>query len=113
MAGTFELKKTKAGFSFNLLASNKKVILSSEVYETKRAAQNGIASVQKNAGNESRFEIRQSKKGQPYFVLLASNQVVIGKSQMYSARKGCRGGVQSVKRHASGAKVIDLTDSSK
>lgn len=50
MAEKFELKKSKTGkFMFNLKASNGQVILTSQMYATKAAAQNGIASVKKNA----------------------------------------------------------------
>ena len=54
MAGKFEMKTAKNGKSFfNLKASNGQIILSSEQYETKKAAENGIASVKRNAGNEA------------------------------------------------------------
>ena len=50
MAGTFELYQDKAGkFRFRLKASTGQVIASGEAYESKAAAQAGIASVQKNA----------------------------------------------------------------
>lgn len=49
MAGTFVLKKGAAGkFHFNLLAGNGQVIATSESYESKSAAQNGIESVKPN-----------------------------------------------------------------
>jgi uncharacterized protein YegP (UPF0339 family) len=52
MAGTFELYQDKAGkFRFRLKASNGQVIASGEAYESKAAAMNGIASVQKNAAD--------------------------------------------------------------
>lgn len=50
MAGKFVLKKGSTGkFHFNLVASNGQVIATSESYESKSAALNGIESVQKNA----------------------------------------------------------------
>jgi len=50
MSGKFVLMKgTKGGFHFNLLAGNGQVIASSEHYESKAAALNGIKSVQTNA----------------------------------------------------------------
>lgn len=50
MAGKFELFTDKGGkFRFNLKASNGQVIASSEGYESKAAALNGIESVRKNA----------------------------------------------------------------
>lgn len=50
MSGKFVLKKGKSGgFHFNLLASNGQVIATSEHYESKASALNGIKSVQTNA----------------------------------------------------------------
>ena len=50
MAGKFVLKKGSSGkFHFNLVASNGQVIATSETYESKSAALNGIKSVQTNA----------------------------------------------------------------
>ena len=53
MPGKFVMKKSGKGFHWNLLASNGKVIATSEHYETRRAALAGIASVQKNAPGAS------------------------------------------------------------
>jgi uncharacterized protein YegP (UPF0339 family) len=44
-------KGTTGRFRFNLLATNGKVIATSETYETKRACLAGIESVRKNAPN--------------------------------------------------------------
>ena len=49
MPAKFVMKKSGRGFHWNLLATNGKVVASSEHYETRRAAMAGIASVQKNA----------------------------------------------------------------
>ena len=50
MPGKFVLKTTDSGkFHFNLLAANGQVIATSESYETKDAALNGIESVKENA----------------------------------------------------------------
>ena len=46
----FEIKKAKNGdFYFTLSAKNGQVIASSEMYSSKAAAQNGIASIKENA----------------------------------------------------------------
>lgn len=50
MAGKFVLKKGNSGkFHFNLVAGNGQVIATSETYESKASALNGIESVKKNA----------------------------------------------------------------
>ena len=52
MAGKFELKKAASGqFHFNLKAGNGEIIATSEMYESKSAAKNGIDSVKKNAAD--------------------------------------------------------------
>ena len=50
VAGKFVLRKGSTGkFHFNLLATNGQVIATSEAYESKGAALNGIESVKNNA----------------------------------------------------------------
>ena len=111
MAGKFELKKGKSGkFSFNLKANNGQVILTSQAYKTKAAAKNGIRSVCTNSEKDVGFEQKTSKKGEPFFVLLAANKQVIGKSQMYASRKAMLNGIRSVKNNVLKAKVQDLTE---
>ena len=109
MAGKYDLKKSPSGkHMFNLKAANGQIILTSELYESKKSAENGIASVKKNAGSDARFERKESKKGQPYFVLNATNGQSIGKSEMYSSKSGMENGIASVKKNA-GARVEDNT----
>ena len=110
MPGKFELKKTIGGkFTFNLKAVNGRVILTSQSYKTKAAAKNGIKSVCTNCSKDARYEHKASKKGQFYFVLLAANKQVIGKSEMYSRKAAMLNGIASVKKTAPKAKVEDLT----
>ncbi len=50
MASKFVVKKGSTGkYHFNLLAANGQVIATSEAYERKQSALDGIESVQKNA----------------------------------------------------------------
>ena len=108
MAGKFELKVSKNGkYHFNLLAGNGQIILSSEMYESKSAAENGIASVSKNAGDEGRFERRESTKGDPYFVIKAGNGQEIGRSEMYSSKASMENGIESVMKNAPGAPTVE------
>lgn len=110
MAGKFELKKSKNDkFHFNLLASNGQIIMQSEMYESKASAQNGIASVQKNAVDVGRYESLVGKDGSPYFVLKAGNHQVIGQSQMYASEKARDNGIESCRTNAQGATVDDLS----
>ena len=110
MAGKFEVKTAKSGQThFNLLAGNGQIILQSEMYESKASALNGIASIQKNAGMEERFERLVAKSGKPYFVIKAGNHQVIGQSQQYESEAGRDNGIESVKKNAPEATIVDLT----
>jgi hypothetical protein len=108
MAGKFELKTAKNGkFFFNLKASNGQIILSSEMYETKKSAENGIASVKKNAGNDARYERKKSNKGEAYFVLKGGNGEQVGKSEGYSSARGMENGIKSVQKNAPDAAIVE------
>lgn len=110
MAGKFELKKSSNGkFFFNLLAGNGQTVLTSEMYESKPSALNGIESVKKNATDAGRFEALVNKSGAPYFVLKAGNGQVIGQSQGYSSEATRDAGIASVAGAADGAATSDLT----
>ena len=109
MAGKFVLTKGKSGqFHFTLKASNGETILSSESYTTRAAAENGMASVRKNAPEDGRYERKQAKKG-PMFNLKASNGQVIGTSEAYSSEAARDKGIESVKKNAPDAKFEDTT----
>lgn len=109
MPGTFEIAKGKSGnFRFNLLAANKRVILTSEAYNTRAAAVSGIVSVRKNAQLRERFERRTAKNGKSYFVLVARNGEIIGQSQMYAHVNSCYSGIRSVMTNAAEAALMDI-----
>ena len=109
MAGKFELKKNDSGkFMFNLKASNGRVILTSQLYRTKAAAQTGIESVRQHAAADANFERKTSTAGEPYFVLKAANRQVIGTSEMYNAAASMDKGIASVQAHAPEAAISDL-----
>lgn len=110
MAGSFELKVAKNGeYFFNLLAGNGQNILKSEMYSSKSAAMNGIASVQKNCAEDAQYECKTSTNGKPYFVLKAKNHQVIGQSQMYESDAGCSNGIESCKTNGGTDNIKDLT----
>jgi uncharacterized protein YegP (UPF0339 family) len=85
MSGSYQLKKSGDQFMFNLKATNGQVILTSERYKSKQAAQDGIESVRKNSADDKRFERLQAKDGSPYFNLTATNGQTIGRSEMYKS----------------------------
>lgn len=109
MPGKFELYKDKGGkFRFRLKANNGQIILTSQGYATKTSAKNGVASVERNSSDDTRFE-RKNSKGKFMFNLKATNGQVVGTSERYETERACENGVKSVAKNAPGAKVEDLT----
>lgn len=110
MAGKFEIYQDKrGGFRFRLKASNGQNILASAGYKAKSGCTNGVASVQKNAPDDSRYERKETKSGKHMFNLKAGNNQVIGTSESYESVSARDNGIESVKKNAPGAKVDDLT----
>lgn len=110
MSGMFEIKKAKDGeFFFHLKAGNGQIILASEMYKEKSSAENGIASVQKNAREDANYERKDTKNGHFMFNLKAANHQVIGTSQTYKSAESRDEGIVSVKANALSASVHDTT----
>ncbi len=106
MAGAYDLKKASNGdYFFNLKAGNGQIILTSQMYDAKSGAQNGIASVQANCGDDSRYTRDANDKGQFYFTLKAANHQVIGRSQMYTTDSARDNGIESVKTNGTSTTV--------
>jgi len=113
MAGWYELARGASGsFSFVLKAGNGEVILRSEQYSSKGAAENGIASVQENSGSAERYESKESSNGKWFFNLKAANSQVIGTSQLYASAQSRDAGIASVKTNGSSTTVKDLSAAS-
>lgn len=106
--GKFVITTRKNGeFQFNLKATNGQVILSSEGYTTLAACKNGIESVKKNSPEDACYERKESTNGKFYFNLKATNGQVIGSSQMYQSEDSRDNGIESVKRNAPDAEVVE------
>ncbi|HEV7763582.1 MAG TPA: YegP family protein [Thermoanaerobaculia bacterium] len=110
MAAAFVLKSSGSKFHFNLRAGNNETILTSELYEKKDSALNGIESVRKNAPDDARYERKTASNGDPFFVLKSTNGQVIGKSEMYSSTSARDNGIQSVTKTAPSAPLDDKTE---
>ena len=120
--GKFVIKTTNTGVKFDLKATNGQVIATSEVYTTEAACKNGIASVAKNApvanvedqtvegfatAKNPKFEIYTDKAGEFRFRLKATNGQVIAVSEGYTTHAACVNGVESVKKNAVDAEVVE------
>ena len=120
--GKFVIRTVNTGIKFDLKATNGQVILTSEVYTTKAACQNGVQSIMKNApaanvedqtveGFETmthpKFEMYQDKAGEYRFRLKARNGEIIGVSEDYTTKANCVNGVESVKKNAADAEIVE------
>lgn len=92
-------------------ADNHQVILTSESYPSKQAAQGEIESAKKNAADDARHQPETAKDNSPYFVRVAANGEVIGQSQMYSSTSTMESGIAPVKANGPGALVKDSSSS--
>lgn len=97
----FELFKSSKNheYYFRLIASNGRIILSSEGYTAKHTCENGIASVQRSAPIDQRYE-RKENNGSYTFVLKAAHGEPIGRSESYTSAAAREGGIESVKNDA-------------
>ena len=57
----------------------------------------------------AKFEIYQDKKGEFRWRLRADNNQVIAAGEGYSSKAGCKNGIESVKKNAPKAEVVDQT----
>ena len=120
--GKFVIKQTNTGVKFDLKAGNGEVIATSEVYSSEDACRNGIASVQKNApvanvedqtvegyaeAKHPKFEVYEDKGGEFRFRLKATNGQIIAVSEGYKAKASCMNGVESVKKNAPDADIVE------
>lgn len=106
---SYEIKQSTSGkHMFNLKAANHQVILTSQLYKSKAAAEGGIASVQKHGANDKNFELKTASSKQPYFILKASNGQTIGKSEMYQSEAAARKGIESVKKNCASTEIKEV-----
>ncbi len=120
--GKFVIRKTNTGVKFDLKAGNGEVIATSEVYSSEDACRNGVASVAKNApianvedqtvepvetAKNPKFELYTDKAGEFRFRLKAANGQIIAVSEGYKAKASLLNGVESVRKNAADAAVVE------
>ena len=120
--GKFVVREVPSGIKFDLKATNGEVIATSEVYKSKVSCLNGVKSVAKNAPVANvedqtaegwvkaqcpKFEMYVDKAGEFRFRLKATNGQVIATSEGYVSKKNCENGIESVKKNAVDAPVVE------
>ena len=120
--GTFEIKTVNTGTMFNLKASNAQVVATSQVYKSRRSCLKGVEAVRRAAADAAtedqtaegfkkaanpKFEVYADKRGEFRFRLKAKNGQIVAVGEGYTTLKACLAGVESVKKNAAAAKVVD------
>jgi uncharacterized protein YegP (UPF0339 family) len=119
--GKFYCKKTATGYNFRLTAANGETIGTSEVYSSEQSCHNGIDSVKRNAlsvvedqtadpvvtEKNPKYEIYRDKSGEFRFRLKATNGEPILASEGYASKDSCKNGIESVKKNAPDAPIVD------
>ena len=120
--GRFEINRTKDGkkFFFNLYASNKVGIATSQMYSTAQNALNGVRSVITNAPKAfiedqtlksyetlpfPKWEIYIDNGGKYRFRLNATNGNCVCHSQGYTSKASCKNGIESIIRSSRNAEI--------
>ena len=118
----FVIRAVPSGIKFDLKAANGQVIATSEVYTTKAACLKGVESVQKNAPvakfedqtvdgftavTNPKFEMYKDKAEEFRFRLKARNGEIIATSEGYSSKAACENGIESVRRNAPEAEIVE------
>jgi len=133
VTGVFEVLCDSVGrFRFHLKAANGQIIVVSQSYGTKESALKGIASIKENAPiaktadfttggtipestypagivQDTVFEIQFNAPDRFRFHLKAANGEIIAVSQSYLSKQSAEKGIESVKKNAPMAKIIDQT----
>ena len=119
--GKFVIKASDAGFHFNLLATNGQVIGTSEKYKSETSCKDGIESVRRCCAGgvedqtvegfekvkHPKFEIYLDKAGEFRFRLKATNGEIIAVSEGYKQMASCKNGIESVKKNAADAQIVE------
>lgn len=121
--GKFVMRSVPSGVKFDLRAGNGAGIATSEVYRTKAACRAGIRSVMRNAAiagiedqteadfareKNPKFEVYRDHAGEFRFRLRATNGQQIAASEGYTTKAACLSGIESVKKNAASAPIVDM-----
>ena len=121
----FTVKILPGGCKFDLYAPNGQMIATSEVYDTRAACLKGVESVRKSAPSAGvedltedncptlphpKFQLFLDKAGQFRFRLKARNGKIIAVSDGYQTKSGCENGIDSVRKNAPDAEIVEIAE---
>ena len=103
----FYIRQAKDGqYYFSLKSEQGSTLLSSEMYTTLKACENGLASVKKNAAQTAQYEYKEAANGKFHFNLKAANHQVIGSSTMYETEQAAQEAAAVVAAEVADAEVV-------
>jgi len=118
----FVIREVPSGIKFDLRAGNGQVIATSEVYAAKSVCLKGVSSVRKNAAiakfedqtedgfrsvTNPKFELYRDRAGEFRFRLKARNGEIIATSEGYTSKAACENGIESVRKNAPQAEIVE------
>ena len=120
--GKFVIQEKNGKYSFRLKAGNGEVIAVSQSYKSLQTCKAGVASVKVNAAaaalenqtvegyakeKHPKFEVYLDKAEEFRFRLKATNGQIIAVSEGYTSLAGCLNGIESTKKNAAEAEIIE------
>lgn len=118
--GKFVIRQTATGYKFDLKATNGETIATSEIYSGHAACLKGAQSVANCAAGANladltlgqdatnpKFELYEDKGGEFRFRLKARNGEIIAVSEGYKTKAACENGVDSVRKNAPEAPIVE------
>ncbi len=120
MPHRFKITSAKGGQFAAKFVYNSEIMFWSENYAGKASAKNCIESIKKNApdaavidttkgetGKGYRFEIAASKDGQTFVRFVAANSEPMVRTETYKSRSSAKNAIESLKKRAAEAPVVD------
>jgi uncharacterized protein YegP (UPF0339 family) len=93
----FETFKGSDGYYFRLIAGNGEIVMQSEAYASKSGAEAAIETVEEHGAHAEQYQVLEAQSGQHYFRLVAPNNEIIGRSEMYASKYNARRGAETVR----------------
>jgi uncharacterized protein YegP (UPF0339 family)/uncharacterized membrane protein len=107
---TYSIRSSADGrLYFVLTAEGGQPLLTSEVFDSREALERGIEEVRRNVKSAGSFSIRQSTRGQFYFLLVAPKLGALGMGELYESKDAVQAAIKSVRKVALTAPERDIS----
>jgi len=103
-------KASNNDYYFVLTGEDGREILASEMFLKKEAVGGGIDAVRMLSADDGKYVRKTSNTGRPYFVLTGADNQPVATGEFYPSKQAMEKGINTVKRIAPQAAVVDETD---